>query len=116
MRKPKIIRTMFASGGSMIRPRSLKDALVLAALGGTYFVAGKLGLKLAFVHASAPAVWPCTGIALAAFLTLGYRVWPVILTGALLLNLTTAGFVATSAGNTVGNNVRGRVGCYLVSR
>jgi hypothetical protein len=34
----------------VIRPRSLKDALVLAPLGGAYFVAGKLGLKLAFVH------------------------------------------------------------------
>src|SRR5256886_11846386 len=33
----------------------------------------KLGLKLAFVNASASAVWPCTGIALAAFLLLGYR-------------------------------------------
>ena len=116
MRKPKIIGTMFASGGSMIRPRSLKDALVLAALGGTYFVAGKLGLKLAFVHASAPAVWPCTGIALAAFLTLGYRVWPVILTGAFLVNLTTAGSVATSTGIAVGNTLEGMVGCYLVTR
>jgi len=116
MRKPKIIRTMFASGGSTIRPRSLKDALVLAALGGTYFVAGKLGLKLAFVHASVPAVRPCTGIALAAFLTLGYRVWPVILTGALLVNLTTAGSVATSTGIAVGNTLEGMVGCYLVSR
>ncbi len=26
-----------------------------------YVVAGKLGLRLAFVHASATAVWPATG-------------------------------------------------------
>ncbi len=100
----------------MIRSRSLRDALVLAALGGAYFVAGKLGLKLAFVHASATTVWPCTGIALAAFLILGYRVWPVILTGAFLVNLTTAGSVATSLGIAVGNTLEGVVGCYLVSR
>ncbi len=100
----------------MIRPRSLKDALVLAALGGAYFVAGKLGLKLAFVHASSTAVWPCTGIALAAFLILGYRVWPVILTGAFLVNLTTAGSLATSLGIAVGNTLEGMVGYYLVSR
>jgi len=56
----------------------------------------KLGLKLAFLNASASAVWPCTGIALAAFLILGYRVWPAILIGAFLVNLTTAGSVATS--------------------
>jgi integral membrane sensor domain MASE1 len=100
----------------MIRRGSLKDALVLAALGGAYFVAGKLGLKLAFVHASATALWPCTGIALAAFLILGYRVWPAILTGAFLVNLTTAGSVATSIGIAVGNTLEGVVGCYLVSR
>jgi diguanylate cyclase (GGDEF)-like protein len=100
----------------MIRRGSLKDAVVLAALGGGYFVAGKLGLKLAFVHASATTVWPCTGIALAAFLILGYRVWPAILTGAFLVNLTTAGSVAPSIGIAVGNTLEGVVGCYLVNR
>src|SRR5713226_8480220 len=100
----------------MIRPRSRKDALVLVALGGIYFVAGKVGLKLAFVHASATAVWPDTGIALAAFLALGYRIWPAILAGAFLVNLTTAGSVTTSIGIAVGNTLEGVVGCYLVSR
>jgi len=100
----------------MVRSRFLKDLAVLAALAGVYFVAGKLGLKLASVHASATAVWPCTGIALAAFLTLGYRVWPAILAGAFLVNLTTAGSVATSIGIAVGNTLEGVVGCYLVSR
>jgi diguanylate cyclase (GGDEF)-like protein len=100
----------------MVRSRFLRDLAVLAALTGAYFVAGKLGLKLASVHASATAVWPCTGIALAAFLTLGYRVWPAILAGAFLVNLTTAGSVATSIGIAAGNTLEGVVGCYLVSR
>jgi diguanylate cyclase (GGDEF)-like protein len=100
----------------MSRSRFLRDLAVLAALSGVYFVAGKLGLKLASIHASATAVWPCTGIALAAFLTLGYRIWPAILAGAFLVNLTTAGSVATSIGIAVGNTLEGVVGCYLVSR
>jgi len=100
----------------MVRSRFLRDLAVLAALAGVYFVAGKLGLKLASVHASATAVWPCTGIALAAFLALGYRVWPAILAGAFLVNLTTAGSVATSIGIAVGNTLEGVVGCYLVNR
>jgi len=100
----------------MVRSQYLRDIAVLAALAGTYFVAGKLGLNLASVHASATAVWPCTGIALAAFLIFGYRVWPAILAGALLVNLTTAGSVATSIGIAVGNTLEGVVGCYLVSR
>jgi len=100
----------------MVRSRFLRDLAVLAVLAGVYFVAGKLGLKLASVHASATAVWPCTGIALASLLAFGYRVWPAILAGAFLVNLTTAGSVATSIGIAVGNTLEGVVGCYLVSR
>ncbi len=100
----------------MVRSRYPRDLPLLVALGGVYFVAGKLSLKLAFVNASATAVWPCTGIALAAFLILGYRVWPAILTGAFLVNVTTAGSVATSMGIAVGNTLEGVVGCYLVTR
>ena len=87
--------------------------MVLAAV---YFVAGKLGLRLAYVNASATAVWPCTGIALAAFLILGYRAWPAILAGAFLVNLTTAGTFATSIGLAIGNTLEGVVGCFLVNR
>jgi PAS domain S-box-containing protein len=79
-----------------------------------YVVAGKLGLSLAFVHASASPVWPPTGIALAAFLVLGRRVWPAILVGAFLVNVTTAGSVATSIGIAIGNTLEGRLGADLV--
>jgi diguanylate cyclase (GGDEF)-like protein len=100
----------------MVRSRYPRDLPLLVALGGVYFVGGKLGLTLAFVNASATAIWPCTGIALAAFLILGYRVWPAILIGAFVVNLTTAGSVATSMGIAVGNTLEGVVGCYLVTR
>jgi diguanylate cyclase (GGDEF)-like protein len=81
-----------------------------------YFVAGKLGLRVAFVNASATPVWPCTGIALAALLVLGNRAWPALLAGAFLVNLTTAGSFATSLGIGIGNTLEGVVGCYLVNR
>ena len=61
-------------------------------------------------------MWPPTGIALAAFLILGYWVWPAILVGAFLVNQTTAGTVATSVGIAVGNTLEGIVGAYLVKR
>jgi len=93
-----------------------KRFTVLAALAAVYVVAGKLGLRLAFVNASASAVWPPTGIALAAFLMLGYEVWPAIFLSAFLVNLTTAGSVATSIGIGVGNMLEGLLGAYLVNR
>src|SRR5213076_508650 len=82
----------------------------LPVLAGVYFVAGKLGLTLAFVHASATAVWPPTGIALAAALLLGYRVWPALFVGAFLVNVTTEGSVWTSLGIASGNTLAGLLG------
>jgi len=88
----------------------------LAILAVTYGIAGKLGLRLAFVHASATAVWPPTGIALAALLVRGYRLWPSILLGAFLVNVTTAGSVGTSMGIATGNTLEAILGAYLVKR
>ncbi len=100
--------------------RKIRDGrlnlVVVAALTLVYVIAGKLGLMLAFVHASATAVWPPTGIALVAFLLLGPRVWPAILLGAFVVNITTAGTVATSIGIATGNTLEGLVGAYLVRR
>jgi len=100
-------------GSPLIQWRLVRQA---ALLGVAYFVAGKLGLRLAFVHASASSVWAPTGIALAGFLILGYRVWPAILAAAFLVNVTTAGSVATSLGIGVGNTLEGLLGAYLVNR
>ncbi len=100
----------------MERSRFPKELATLVVLAAVYFVAGKLGLGLAFVNASATPVWPCTGIAVAAFLLLGYRCWPAILAGAFLVNFTTAGTLATSLAIAIGNTLEGAVACYLVNR
>jgi signal transduction histidine kinase len=81
-----------------------------------YFISGKLGLKLAIVNSSATAVWPPTGIALAAFLIFGYEMWPAIFIGAFAVNLTTAGSVLTSMSIGAGNTLEGLVGAYLISK
>src|SRR5262249_17605691 len=70
----------------------------------------------AFVHASATAVWPPTGIALAALLVYGYSVWPAVFVGAFLVNVTTAGTVASSLGIAAGNTLEALVGVWLVNR
>ena len=51
-----------------------KYPLSLAGVFGLYVLAGKLGLSLASVHASVSPVWPPTGIAVAALLTLKYHI------------------------------------------
>ncbi|MBI3550639.1 MAG: MASE1 domain-containing protein [Elusimicrobia bacterium] len=81
-----------------------------------YFIAGKLGLRLAFVNASATAVWPATGIAVGGLLLLGRGAWPAIFIGAFLTNLLTAGTTFTSLGIAAGNTLEGVVAAYLIER
>src|SRR5438045_4641055 len=81
-----------------------------------YFIAGKFGLMLAFLHKSASPVWPPAGIALAALLVLGYRVWPAIFVGAFLVNVTTAGNIFTSLGIASGNTLEALCGAWLVNK
>ncbi|MGC2327185.1 MAG: MASE1 domain-containing protein, partial [Candidatus Sulfotelmatobacter sp.] len=100
----------------MPRFQLFKKLAIVTILGIVYFFAGKLGLRLAFANPSATAVWAATGIAFAAFLTIGYWVWPGILLAAFLTNITTAGSVATSIGIAVGNTLEGIIGAYLVNR
>jgi signal transduction histidine kinase/CheY-like chemotaxis protein len=81
-----------------------------------YFIAGKLGLKLAFLYASASPVWPPAGIALAALVVFGYRTWPAIFLGAFLVNVTTAGNIGTSLCIATGNTLEAVCGAWLVNQ
>jgi signal transduction histidine kinase/integral membrane sensor domain MASE1/ActR/RegA family two-component response regulator len=95
----------------------LDRATLLAVVAALYFVAGKLGLEyFAFVHASASPVWPPAGIALAAFVLFGSRVWPAIFSAALLVYLTTAGSALTALPIAVGNTLAGLMGARLTAR
>jgi PAS domain S-box-containing protein len=86
------------------------------ALAAVYFLAGKLGLRLATTHESSTLVWPPTALALSALLLWGYRLWPGVLLGAFLVNITTKGTVPTCAGIAVGNTLEALVGAWLVNR
>ncbi len=91
-------------------------AVGFVAFVAVYFVAGKLGLSLAFVNASATAVWPPTGLAIAALLLFGPQLIPGILIGALAVNLGTSGDLPSSAGIAIGNTLEAILGSYLVQR
>lgn len=88
----------------------------IVVVAGAYYAAGKLGLRLAFVNPSSTPVWPPAGIALAALLLLGRRVVPGVFAGAFLVNITTAGSIATSLGIATGNTLEALLGAYLVDR
>src|SRR3989442_3830425 len=100
----------------MTPPRVPLVSWGLLVLTGVYFLAGKFGLSLAFVQASALPGGPPTGIALAATLLLGYRVWPALFLGAVLVNVTTAASGWTTSGVAGGNTPPGLRGALLVGR
>jgi PAS domain S-box-containing protein len=95
---------------------ALGTLTAILGLTAVYFGAGKLGLCLAYLHASASAVWPPTGIALAALVLWGYRLWPRIFLGAFLVNITTQGSVATTLGLSAGNTLEAVLGAWAINR
>ncbi|HEX4667619.1 MAG TPA: MASE1 domain-containing protein, partial [Chthoniobacterales bacterium] len=90
--------------------------MAIAGLALAYFVAGKAGLRLAFLQPSASPVWPPAGIAVAALLVLGRRAWPGIFVGAFFVNATTAGDLGTSFCIATGNTLEALCGAWLVDR
>src|SRR6184192_3305214 len=99
-----------------MQSRAFSGLPIIGLLTLVYFIAGKFGLMLASLHASASPVWPPAGIALAALIVLGYRAWPAIFVGAFLVNVTTAGNVATSLAVASGNTLEAVCGAWLVNR
>ena len=72
-----------------------RSIVAIVAVAITYFVTGRLGLQLAIPPGYATAVWPPSGIALAAVLLAGAEVWPGVLVGSFLVNIST-GFDAST--------------------
>lgn len=71
-----------------------------------YLIAGRLGLAVPFTSGNVSPVWPAAGIALAAFLLVGLRVWPAIAAAAFVVNVfspvSLQAALAIAAGNTAG--------------
>src|SRR5262245_2525902 len=55
-----------------------------------YLVCGRLSLLLAIPPGYASAVWPAAGIALAALVVHGQRLWPGVFAGSFLVNYATS--------------------------
>ncbi|NOT25035.1 MAG: PAS domain-containing protein [Acidobacteria bacterium] len=100
---------------TVVRVRRL-DLVWMGLFTALYYAAGRLGLSLAFVNASTSAVWPPTGIALAALLLLGRQAWPIVAIGAFLVNLSTSGVLVASVAIAAGNTLEALVGVRLIQR
>jgi diguanylate cyclase (GGDEF)-like protein len=93
-----------------------RDQTILVSLVIAYLVTGKLGLSLAFTNPATSLVWPPSGIALAAYLVLGYRVWPAILLASGLLYAAVIGPELPVLFMAAANTGEGLLAAYLINR
>ncbi|MGH8130756.1 MAG: MASE1 domain-containing protein [Steroidobacteraceae bacterium] len=115
-------RRVRAAAHSLSFDRFVKILLLTAGYGLT----GIVGLSLAIPPGYATAVWPASGIALAAILMWGPRVWPGIWIGSFLVNVAVA-FTGTIAevnltsllvavSIAVGSTLQALVGGFVLQR
>ena len=97
-------------------PKSGKEfAQSLLVVAGV-FLAGQLGLRITDLHPPVSPVWPPTGVAFAALILLGYRVWPELLIAAFLICESASTPVMASIGISVGETISVVVAAYLVNK
>jgi len=81
-----------------------------------YVLAALAGLRFDAVSGFASLVWAPTGIALAAVLLAGRRIWPGIFIGALVANAITGAPLLVASGIATGNTLEAVIGAYALRR
>ncbi|HWM09883.1 MAG TPA: MASE1 domain-containing protein [Solirubrobacteraceae bacterium] len=86
-----------------------------AVIAAAYYLAGRIGLELAYLDGAVAAIWPPAGLGLAVLVLYGPRAVPGILIGDLLLgDFSTP--IGTVLAQTVGNTVAVVVAAMLLRR
>jgi PAS domain S-box-containing protein len=81
-----------------------------------YFAAGRLGLASPFTNGNISPVWPASGIAVAAVLVCGIRIWPAIFIGAFFTNYLSPIPQTAAAGLAFGNTLEAVTAALLLQR
>src|SRR6267142_6526085 len=82
-----------------------------------YFVAGKLGQATTNIRSgNLGPVWPAYGVALAAILLCGYRVWVGIAVAAFLIAFLSPVPLVAAVGQAAGATLAALVGAFLLLR
>jgi PAS domain S-box-containing protein len=106
-------------------PRKWSRTAICIAVAAVYFLVARSSLYLAFADTNASPVWPPSGLAFAAFLIWGARVWPGIFLGALGANIMAFAsnheglklpVILVSAAIGIGNTLEAAIGARLVAR
>ncbi len=99
-----------------VKPGPLAHAAELTLLLIVYVAAARLGLQMGPVSGFATLVWPPTGIALAALLIRGVRLWPAVLVGAVVANVLSGASVPVALAIGIGNTLEALLAVFLLQR
>ena len=98
------------------RQRRLKDTGLILAIAAAFSFAGEFALKVETLPTGVAAFWPASGIAVAALILLGYRFWPGILLGSLLLGANLPGNLLSNLTIAIAHVFEALAAAYLVNR
>lgn len=102
------------SGPAQRRSRgSFAYLIAVVALAGSYYAVGKAGLAAGALSGNVTPIWPPTGLAIAALVAGGRRLWPGVALGALLINALSQVPFAAACGMAAGNTLEAVVGAWL---
>lgn len=76
---------------------------LLLVVGLAYYGSARVGLEFSLVEHNITPLWPPTGIAVAAFVLLGRRMWPAVAVAAFLVNLPITPTPLAAAATALGN-------------
>jgi signal transduction histidine kinase len=93
-----------------------RQAGLIVLLAAAYFAAAKVSLLVAIPPGYASAIWPPSGIALAALLLGSRRLWPGVWIGSLAANLTIEGSLLASLVIATGSTLQAFAVATLVRR
>ena len=96
------------------RPRAVPYPLAVLLVAVAYYVAARGALSLGVLPGNIAPVWPSTGIAVAALVVGGARLWPGVLLGEVLANLGKVP-VLSIAGMGAGDAVEAVLGAWFIT-
>ncbi|MGH2921474.1 MAG: MASE1 domain-containing protein, partial [Gaiellaceae bacterium] len=104
-------------GGTLTDPvERLRYAILSAALFTAYVVAARIGIELEVAEGLITPVWAPSGIALAALVLYGRKLWPAVALAAFVGNAISGASIPEAAFISVGNTLEAVVGATLLLR
>jgi sigma-B regulation protein RsbU (phosphoserine phosphatase) len=95
-------------------PRVLRWILELVCVFAACLLAGEMGLSVPFTSGTISPVWPAAGVALAAILLCGYRIWPAVILAAFVVNFYSGIPHLAAAGTALGSTAGPLCGAWLL--